>query len=273
MVEEFEDPIDRVDVGAFAARAMAVKLHERLAGHGLACTRLEIAAVTVDGQELDRVWRHDGLLTATAIADRARWQLDGWLTKRRLTSAILRLRLSPHGLVRTGGLQPGLWGEAGPGRERAHRAAHRVQGLLGPDAVLVGVPGGGRDPDQQVTLLPFGDEKVPARPDGPWPGALPPPHPVLTAGQEPVQLLAADGTDVVVDARLRMSGPPTQLRMPGKTGVVEVTRWFGPWPVDERWWDETSSRRAARLQALLEDGTAVALAQTGGRWLLVGLFD
>ena len=72
-------------MAAFAARGLAERLHERLAGHGLACTRLVIEAVTADGQELHREWRHDGVLTAQAIADRTRWQLDGWLTYRRLT--------------------------------------------------------------------------------------------------------------------------------------------------------------------------------------------
>jgi protein ImuB len=43
---------------------LAERLHERLAAHGLACTRLGIEAVTADGQELHRVWRHDGTLTA-----------------------------------------------------------------------------------------------------------------------------------------------------------------------------------------------------------------
>lgn len=269
--QQFDDPIERVDAGAFAARALAVQLHERLTGHGLACTRLEISAVTADGQELHRVWRHDGLLTAAAITDRARWQLDGWLTKRRLTSGIIVLRLTPQGLVRQGGFQSGLWGEPGPQRERAHRAMHRVQGLLGPDAVLVGVSGGGRDPDQLVTAIPFGDELVPARPPGPWPGALPGPYPALRVDGSPVQLLAADGADVVVDARLRLSAAPTRLRLPG--GEVGVREWFGPWPVDERWWDPATGRRAVRLQVVLEDGNAVALAQSGGRWTMTGTFD
>ena len=80
VTEEFDEPVERVDVAAFAARALAERLHERLAGHGLACTRLGIEAHTAHGEELHRVWRHDGLLTAAAIADRVRWQLDGWLT-------------------------------------------------------------------------------------------------------------------------------------------------------------------------------------------------
>ena len=47
---EYDEPLERVDVAAFAARALAERLHERLAGHGLACTRLGIEAVTADGR-------------------------------------------------------------------------------------------------------------------------------------------------------------------------------------------------------------------------------
>ena len=269
--QDFDDPIERVDVGAFAARALAVRVHERLAAHGLACTRLEISAVTADGQQLARVWRHDGLLTSAGIAERARWQLDGWLTRRQLTTGIVTLRLAPHGVVRQSGLQPGLWGEAGPGQDRAHRAMHRVQGLLGPDAVLLGVPAGGRDPQHQVDLRPFGDEQVPDRPPGPWPGRLLAPYPALDTAPEPVRLLDATGVDVAVDARLRMSADPAHLHLPG--GVRAVRQWHGPWPVDERWWDPTTGLRAVRLQVILDDGTALALRLTGGRWTLTGRFD
>src|SRR5690606_8655206 len=80
--EEFEEPVEQVDAAAFAARSLAERLHERLAGHGLACTRLGIEAVTAHGQELHRTWRHDGLLTTAAITDRVRWQLEGWLVRR-----------------------------------------------------------------------------------------------------------------------------------------------------------------------------------------------
>ncbi|MEU8050981.1 DNA polymerase Y family protein [Micromonospora haikouensis] len=170
---DHDEPIDRVDAAAFAARALAERLHDRLAAHGLACTRLGIEAVTADGQELHRVWRHDGLLTAAAVADRVRWQLDGWLTgsagrpgarPTRPTAGIIRLRLVPDGVLARADLQPGLWGETGEERERAHRALSRVQGLLGPEAVVTAVLGGGRSPDDQVRLVPWGDERLPARP-------------------------------------------------------------------------------------------------------------
>ncbi|MGW0215198.1 DNA polymerase Y family protein [Micromonospora chokoriensis] len=180
---EHDEPIDRVDVAAFVARTLAEQLHERLAGHGLACTRLGIEAVTEHGQELHRVWRHDGLLTAAAIADRVRWQLDGWLSgssgrsgarPARPTAGIIRLRLIPDGVIAQAGLQAGLWGETGEERERAHRALNRVQGILGPEAVVTAVLGGGRSPADQVRLVPWGDERVPARPGPPAvPGADP----------------------------------------------------------------------------------------------------
>ncbi len=271
VAETFDEPVARVDAGAFAARALAVRLHERLAGYGLAATRLEICAVTEQGQELSRLWRHDGLLTETAIADRTRWQLDGWLTRRKLASGLVALRLIPHGLVRHVGLQPGLWGEAGPSRDRAHRALHRVQGLLGPEAVLVPVAGGGRDPDQMVTAVPFGDERRPARPDGPWPGALLAPFPALNGVPEPVRLVDAAGTDIGVDARLAMSGLPVRLHRTG--GAAAVREWFGPWAVAERWWDATDTRRAVRLQLVLDDGEAVQLSLAAGRWAITGSFD
>ncbi|WBC17087.1 DNA polymerase Y family protein [Micromonospora sp. WMMA1998] len=179
---DHDEPIERVDAAAFAARTLAERLHERLAAYGLACTRLGIEAVTAHGQELHRVWRHDGLLTAAAIADRVRWQLDGWLSgsngrggarPARPTAGIIRLRLVPDGVLAQAGLQPGLWGETGAERERAHRALSRVQGILGPEAVVTAVLGGGRSPAEQVRLVPWGDERAPARPGPPPLPALP----------------------------------------------------------------------------------------------------
>ncbi len=148
VLEQFDEPIERVDAAAFAARGLAERLHAKLATHGLACTRLVIEACTANGEELARTWRHDGLLTVGAIADRLRWQLDGWLTRTKSangpTAGIARLRLVPEGLVAHVGLQTGLWGETGDERDRADRALSHVQGLLGPEAVLTPVLDGGR---------------------------------------------------------------------------------------------------------------------------------
>lgn len=285
VTETYDAPLERVDAAAFAARALAERLHDRLARHGLACTRLGIEAVTADGRELYRVWRHDGLLTATAIADRTRWQLDGWLsgTWRRAGAAgvpvrpaggIIRLRLNPEEVLAQTSLQPGLWGEPGEERERAHRALSRVQGILGPESVVTAVLGGGRSLDDQVRLVPWGDERSPARPmEPPWPGRIPPPAPALVLPDPlPAMVYDAAGAPVSVSARLEVSGAPARLAI-GSAAPVEIAGWAGPWPVDERWWAPAEARRRARFQISLADGTALLLALCSGRWLVEAIYD
>jgi protein ImuB len=282
--EEYEEPIERVDVAAFAARALAERLHERLAGHGLACTRLGIEAVTAHGEELHRSWRHDGLLSAAAITDRVRWQLEGWLSgvrrgtpdshpgPGRPSAGIRRLRLVPDGVLAQAGLQPGLWGESGKGRERAGRAFARVQGLLGPDSVLAAVLRGGRSPADQVRLVPWGDERV-AEPDAPWPGQLPAPAPA-TIPPEPVAVTVHDDQNqpVTVSARLAISAAPARLAIEDAP-PAEIAGWAGPWPVDERWWAPAEARRHARFQVGLTDGRALLLALSAGEWTVEAVYD
>jgi protein ImuB len=278
--QEFEEPVDRIDVAAFAARALAERLHQRLAAHALACTRLGIEAYTAAGQELHRTWRHDGLLTTTGIADRVRWQLDGWLVGSGRgaltgpTAGIVRLRLIPDGLVRHGGFQLGMWGEAGEERDRAYRALTRVQGLLGPDAVLTAVPSGGRGPTEGVRLVPWGDERIPARPvEAPWPGRLPRPAPASVLPDPlPAAVYAEDGAPVAVTARFAVTAGPARLVLDGEA-PAEIVGWAGPWPVDERWWAPAEADRAARFQVLLADGRALLVALRHGHWLVEAVYD
>ncbi len=186
---ELDPPVDRVDAAAFAARGLATALHRTLAGHGLSCTRLGIAARTTDGEELHRIWRCAEPLTPAATVDRVRWQLDSWLARtRRLRSSaafagaaapdgelagdrdssaaggVRWLRLVPEETVTAGALQLGLWGETGEVDARAGRALVRVQALLGPESVVTGVLVGGREPGGQVQLVPWGDERPPGLP-------------------------------------------------------------------------------------------------------------
>ena len=163
---ELDPPVDRVDAAAFAARTLAQRLHGVLAGHGLSCTRLGVGARTVQGEELHRVWRCAEPLTPSGTADRVRWQLDSWLV-RGGQGAVDRLRLVPEETVTAGALQLGLWGDVGEADERAGRALVRVQALLGPEAVVTAVLGGGRDPAERVRLVPWGDDRGDDRGDNP----------------------------------------------------------------------------------------------------------
>src|SRR5947207_12966175 len=83
------------------------------------------------------------------------------------------LSLIPDQLVRDHGQQLGLWGDAVVA-DRVARAAVRVQAMLGHDAVTRPVLAGGRSPDEQVTLVPFGSTggrmPPPGGPGGPGPG-------------------------------------------------------------------------------------------------------
>src|SRR5690606_3165783 len=119
---------DRVDRAAFVAKAMADDLHARLAGDGLACTHVVVEAETEHGETLARHWRHEGALTAGALADRVRWQLDGWLSGSatiRPTAGIVRLTLVPEEVVAARGRQLGFWGGETQVDERIVRAVAR----------------------------------------------------------------------------------------------------------------------------------------------------
>ncbi len=293
-VRNCDPPVDRIDAAAFAGRSLAAELHRSLESAGVGCTRLAIHAVTVGGEELSRVWRCAEPLTEDATADRIRWQLDGWLNRRnpgdRPTGPIVVLRLQPVEVISAGALQLPLWGGVGDeDRLRARRALVRVQGLLGPEAVLVPVLSGGRGPAERITFTPLGDEPVPrADPGQPWPGRLPEPAPTVLL-DEPVELLDASGDPVRVTGRGLFSSDPARLAdTPGPQGPRRrryqgtLCWWAGPWPVDERWWDPqaASAGRTARAQVLLESasatdesGIALLLCYRQRRWYVEGVYE
>ncbi|OBI97428.1 DNA polymerase [Mycobacterium alsense] len=280
-VLDCDPPVDRVDAAAFAGRSLAGALHRALMAAGVGCTRLAIHAVTANGEERQRVWRCAEPLTEDATADRVRWQLDGWLSNRRAqdrpTSPITLLRLRAVEVVSAGALQLPLWGGLGEeDRMRARRALVRVQGLLGPEAVRVPVLSGGRGPAERITLTPLGDEPVPQVDPGlPWPGRLPEPSPTVLL-DDPVELVDAQGNPIRVTSRGMFSADPVRLTAPGRD---ERLRWWaGPWPVDERWWDDRSGAgqgesRTARAQVLLEDERAFLLCYRRRRWYLEGSYE
>lgn len=322
---ECDPPVDRVDTAAFLGRALAEQFHALLADAGLACTRLTITARTASGRRLSRTWRAARPLTPAATADRLRWQLDGWLTAGKRSGAgggigapapgraagstvdrgtdstdstagdaddtgpdgIVMLTLYPVEAVDAGRIQYGLWGSDGAEDHRAGWAFARVQGLLGPESVLAPVLSGGRSPLDRITLVSWGDERVPHRdPAAPWPGSIPAPSPSRLADRagDPgrVELLDEAGQPVRVTARGVLSAAPATL------GIRPVVGWAGPWLVDERWWEPRSASSvgplvaappmvSARMQVLCEPGPAVLLRhlpgpQTPG-WQLEGVYD
>jgi len=293
LAEEFDPVIERVDVAAFLAKGLAARFCAGLAGQGLACTRLGIYAVTEEGEQLGRVWRCAEPLTPAGVADRVRWQFEGWLKAPpgdRPTSGVARLRLEPEEVVEGRSLQLELWQQSGAGfrmgeddglaRERAGRAFVRVQGLLGPEGVVTAVLDGGRDPASRIRLVPWGDPREQeTAADATWPGRLPAPSPatVLTSPL-PVRVTDGEGRDVGITPRRRVTAPPRRLSVAGQP-ARDVLGWAGPWPV-------TGGRRStehprARLQMLLDGGPdeppeAVLLLCAGTDsplWTIEGMYD
>jgi protein ImuB len=279
--QAFDPPADQSEPVVFTAKALAEKMHARLAAHGLVCVRVQVQVRCADGQEFTRLWRHDGLLSALAVAERVRWQLDGWRagTDRESTGrestgreaedgGITLLRLVPDQLVRATGHQLALWGDAMVS-DRVARAAVRVQAMLGHTAVTRPVLSGGRSPADQVLLTPFGDAGVPQRPaDRPWPAQIPAPAPAIVYPEpEPASVTDAAGREVSVSGRAQLSAPPAWLSA-GRGQARAVVGWAGPWPVTERWWDPAHARRQARFQLVTDDGNAWLAVLRDGQWQL-----
>ena len=212
--QAFDPPADQSEPVVFTAKALADRMHAQLACHGLACVRVQVRVTCADGRELSRLWRHDGLLSALAVAERVRWQLDGWRPggQEAESGGIALLRLTPDQLVRATGHQLSLWGDAVVS-DRVARAAIRVQAMLGPAAVTRPVLSGGRSPAEQVVLAPFGDAVVPSRPASqPWPDQIPAPAPATVyADPRPASVTDSAGRVVSVSGRAQLSAPPARL--------------------------------------------------------------
>jgi protein ImuB len=282
---ELDPPAERVEAAAFVARGLADQLHQRLGALGSSCTRLLVGAETEHGERHERLWRSEGAgaaqpLTPGAVADRVRWQLDGWLngtSAQRPTAGITRIWLTPDEVGSARGRLLGFWGSDPAAADRAVRAVTRAQGLLGIDAIAVPERRGGRSPAEAVGLVPAAAVDLTDRndhaTDAPWPGRVPDPSPA-TVHPEPisVDVLDARGRRVAVSGRGEPSAPPAHLVFDGERPHA-VVAWAGPWPVDERWWDPDAHRRRARFQIVTTDSTARLLAVEGGRWWLEATYD
>ena len=287
VVQEFDPPEPRAEPVVFAAKALAEQLHAGLAARGLTCVRVQVRATWADGRESSRLWRHDGLLSAAGVANRVRWQLDGSrptpgdrapgdrAPSDRAADAgqypeggVAALRLAPDQVVLATGQQLALWGETVIS-DRVARAAMRVQAMLGHEAVLRPVLGGGRNVSDQVTLVPFGEKTEPRlAADRPWPGRVIGAAPGLVFPTARAAEVTDDaGRVVTVSGRCAVSAAPAWLAVRGEP-PRRVTGWAGPWPLSERWWDPAAARRRARFQLATDDGRAWLAVVQDGRWLI-----
>ena len=287
---QFEPPAERIESCAFVAKMLADELHTSLLDQGLACIRVAIEAETDEGETQLRLWRHEGALSAAAIADRTRWQLDGWLRQRRSTAGqsardskstgLVRLTLIPDEVVAATGRQLGFWGDRNERADDVTRAVARLQAMLGPETVMVPEQRGGIGPADRIALIPAAavdlTEERPAALSSwiaePWPGQVPAPAPAqLYIDPIPISLVDALGHEVGVTGRGEITSPPATLHQNDERSL-SVTGWAGPWPADQRWWDHLEHRRRARLQVTLCDNSALVVVLEHQQWSIEGTY-
>ena len=282
-----DPPTPRTDVLAFRARAAAAQLFTEVRRRALVCTQVTIRLTATGGQVSERTWRLEDM-SDNRVADRARWQAEGWLTAQPAAKRTSGQAANPvstsdpaptsdtdEGIALLTLLAAELATPLATQRSLLDRSsgavAHsleRLQGLFGLDAVLVPGLQGGRDPQETNLWTPWQQAPRPDRdPEAPWPGAIPAPHPVRIL-RTPVELLDTAGAPVVARSTGLDSAPAT-LRIPG-AGAHRIVDHSSPWPVETGWWDPALRQRRVRLQVLAEDGAAFLLCREDGQWQLVG---
>jgi protein ImuB len=280
---EIDPPADRVDRVAFTAKIMAAELHDALASRGLACTKIAIELHSEHGEQRNRLWRHEGALSAAAVAQRVRWQLDGWMNGGDPPGGGISLvRLVPDEVVGDRGYQLGFWGGHSDADTRALRAIARVSAMVGRQGVNVVEWRGGRSPGEQLVLVPADTVDLAVRTQGqpvvpatspPWPGQVPSPSPATLYHRPcPVELVDRDQQMVTVNGRGVVSAEPCRVRV-DEGSWRDVKAWAGPWCAEERWWDQRTHRRRARLQLVDEVGDAWLVALEAGRWWVEGVYE
>jgi protein ImuB len=156
MVERvLDDPVDQLQPLVFIGKQLADDLVAELTMSGLVCTRVVVTSETEFGERSERVWYRANGLSAPAIVERVRWQLEGWVNQPGgLSSGVVLLRLDPDELRHDRGDQLRLWGGLSEADERAVRAVTRLAGMAGEQAVLVPAWQGGRLPGDRYRWVP-----------------------------------------------------------------------------------------------------------------------
>jgi protein ImuB len=260
----YEEPLTTLDQAGFAARALAARLMAGLRRDGVAPHRVEVTAVASEGTVRTRVWRSADPFSEQALAERVWWQLRAWveggvgsaLEEDGEAAGLVRLRLDPADLS-GGGRQLGLLEDVSAAIE-TERALARAQALVGPDAVLMAGPQGGRLPVEQVNWRRWGDQPAaPERdPAAPWPGTTPAPAPALVP-PEPAPLPVEWEEGMPVRVRLGSRWEP-------------VLNWAGPWRLVGRWWKDEAP--ADRYQLVTSAGAFLVVVRDGHSFL-AGVYD
>mgnify|MGYP000845780511 FL=1 len=292
-----------IDGGGESVQTMTVpviraaeELAGRLYGAALVSHTLRIDVEDGGGGSRSRTWSGCDLSVPADIALRVRWTLTGWMACDQGPSGEARsIRLTACDPCPGSG-PSALWGRSNR-KSDVSRSAVRIQGLAGPDALLVPRVQGGYDPRSRIVMAPWGNQEPLRSRVGAWEGAVAEPPSTLFDTPIPVLLVAEPGAggDVRVDQRGSLTATPAYLLtknggegLPGRL-LPSGESWecsqyspqlragqrcriraiAGPWPVGGCWW--SGERARAYMRATLEDGQVALLVWSGGEWMAEGL--
>lgn len=267
----FEPALESSETVAFSVRAAADAFVARLADRGVVCTAVRIEADVDQVVASSRTWRHPRWFGGADLVDRVRWQLEG-AALGGPGRGIDAVRFVPETTETVADHADPLFGPRPD--ERVERAVARVQSMVGHEGVVQVRVQGGRSPADRRAASPWGEQTDPQRArQGPWPASIPAPAPaVVFPVPRAARVVGASGQVVGVDGRGAVTCEPTRVRVE-EEGWQPVASWAGPWPVDERWWDEASARRVARFQVVGVDGTAWLMLVENGQWWTEARYD
>jgi len=294
-----DDPAAQSSAVVFIAKQLADELAGAFAADGRVCTRLVVVLESEHGERSERAWYRSAGLSASAMVERVRWQLDAWInlpkgSEQELTGGVVLVRLVPDEVRADDGMQLGLWGGQSEADRQAARTIARLTTLTSDDAVTVPVWRGGRLPADRYRWVPAAQVDLDHRaravspagtgsgPAGPWPGTLPSPSPATVfVDPHPAEVLDEHGEAVRVSARGVLSGHPATLALLAGDDATgwrrgrsrRIIAWAGPWLIEERWWEPAQQRRLARFQMVTDDHDGFLVVAEHQRWWVSARYD
>ncbi len=255
VLQNYEEPLDTLDRVGFAARSLAHQLVDNLRQVGAAAHRIEVEAVTEQGDRRLRVWRSADPFTEEMLAERV---LVAASCLDRLGRGSRWHRSPSIGAGRRVGSGPSAW------LSRRYRRNHRgrtgpgaaSQTLVGPEQVLSARP---REAGPQLTGCNGIDgARMPESKteDAPWPGGTPSPAPALIPPNRPSLEVEWE------------EGMPVRIRL--RSRWEPVLNWAGPWRLTGRWWKDEMT--VDRYQIVTSVGALLCEVQDGVTWL-AGVYD
>jgi protein ImuB len=262
-VSEHDHPLESLDAVMHAVDQVVSHAIDVHTSQGMVICRAAVSLITEHDDVCARVWYHPEGFSAGGLIERVRGQAGSWLTGAHApTAGVQRVLLEVHHVSVRVAHQPGLWGGRSEADHAACRAIARACGVVGVEQVLVPEWRGGRDPMNQYAMVPVNHVEI----DNPvanmrrvtpgeahpaqWSGALGGLAPTVRI-EPPLRVEVVDqrGGAVMVNGRHFVTSLPHRVLVNGHTwGIV---RWWGPWPVEERWWDPVRHRRMVRLQCIV----------------------